>query len=1123
MAASAKKRRIRKNEGIAGGPSCNHASTEDGTAISLGYDYEVFLSFRGPDTRPAFTDFLYTSLNEVGIRTFKDDEMLRVGEEFEPKLLQAINQSKISIPIFSKGYASSVWCLKELVQMVKCQETGRQKIKPIFYDVDPSVVRHQTGNYAKAFLSHEKKGRYDRKTISQWKAALKEVSSLSGWDLHSKKKNRREGEFAKTVTQEVFNELKKANLVVSDCLVCVDNHVNAIMKMIGSPTSETRIIGIYGMGGTGKTTIAKMIYNELSNNFQNCCFLSNIREMSERKGIESLQHQLISDILKDKRVDIKNMEDGTKIIQDRLSTKKVLLLLDDVDHKKHMDALVGKRDWFGIGSNLIITTRNKEVLKVPEVDDSYKVNGMNDAQSLQLFSKHAFKKDYPSYEYIHQSKRAIDIAGGLPLALEVIGSLLWHTEEEMWDATLKMLESVPRYKVLCKLKISYDALDFRQKRIFLDIACLFIGYDKDILVHFWDESIFFPEEAMKVLQNMSLIKINEDNEVWMHDQLRDLGREMVREKSDTKIKKQSRVWDPKEGLNLLRRHKGKKKVEGLRLKLDHRRRYRFTCDGFENLSDLRFLEVDSSMENFCAEERLLWHESPSNAIPTNEDYDLLPQLRWLSWHDIPPTFNITNFSMEDVVILDLSRSKIMHDWKGWNHMQAMENLKVLNLTDCQCLGRTPNFSCLANLERLILRGCRKLRTIHESIHQLKNLVYLDVRHCRNLQTLPEELGGLEALKELRIDLTSIEEIPNCQEMRNLRTFTASYCGIITIHPSIGNLASLEYLSLKGCKSLAKLPDSIGSLELLIELDISETEVRELPDSIGNLKNLKVMKMSRTLISTIPNALWTIEKLKEIEAEGKLPFHVKIGNCIYRNQSLRILRLKDAKICVVPRLPESLTILVLDTLYTTFPDLSNLINLRELDMRFSPHDYDRKSHGLVEGPIPRWIGKLSKMESWGLESDYVTTVPKDISLLPKLKALALTCSNLHCLPMLPSSLLSLTLHSCHSLPSMDLSNLKKLSSLRICFSAISEIQGLDCLENLINLELGNCGNMVEIQGKLQQSLAELRIYSCESLQKLPDLSSLKGLEEVVINDCMKLNVKAILGYARRNWRISGSNC
>ncbi|KAK3417856.1 hypothetical protein EUGRSUZ_H03845 [Eucalyptus grandis] len=159
-------------------------------ATSSGYDYEVFLSFRGPDTRAGFTDFLYTSMIDMGIRAYKDDEELRVGEEFAPELLQAINQSKISIPIFSKGYATSVWCLKELVQMVSCQKAERQKIMPIFYDVAPSEVRHQTRGYGEALGLHKEKRRYDKETISQWEAALNAIGNIKGWDLHREKENR---------------------------------------------------------------------------------------------------------------------------------------------------------------------------------------------------------------------------------------------------------------------------------------------------------------------------------------------------------------------------------------------------------------------------------------------------------------------------------------------------------------------------------------------------------------------------------------------------------------------------------------------------------------------------------------------------------------------------------------------------------------------------------------------------------------------------------------------------------------------------------------------------------------------------------------------------------------------
>ncbi|XP_056159975.1 disease resistance protein RPV1-like isoform X2 [Syzygium oleosum] len=1002
--------------------------------------------------------------------------------------------------------------------MVECQKTGRQKITPIFYDVAPSAVRHQTEGYAQAFLAHENKKRHDEKTIQGWKDALSAVGAINGWDLHSKKENRREGEFAKELTHKVFSELKKGYLAVSDCLVRVDNRVDAIMEKIGAGTSETRIIGIHGMGGIGKTTIAKMIYNKLLHNFENYCFLRDIREVSERNGIHCLQNQLISGILKMKGMDIKDIDEGTQTIKERLSNKRVLLLLDDVHEKNHVDALVGERDWFGKGSKLIITTRNKEVLDVLKVDDRYELMGMDRDQSLQLFSKHAFRRDSPLIEYIDQSKRAIGIARGLPLALEVIGSLLSRTEKKRWDDILETLEKVPHVDVQSKLKISFDALEVRQQHIFLDIACFFIGYDKDTIVYFWEKSIFFPKVAMEVLQNMSLIKIEEHNRVWMHDQLRDLGREIVRQESNMKIENQSRVWDPKEGLDLLRKHKGKIEVEALRLNLDNRRQYRFTYEGFESLSYLRFLEVGGAMENFRAEARLLWHESTSNVPPANENSDLLPQLRWLSWHRIPLTFNITNFSMEDVVFLDLSSSEITDDWKGWRHMEVMKNLKVLDLSKCEHLKRTPNFSAHSKLERLILSSCQSLIEIDRSICQLKRLVSLYVSNCKNLQRLPNELGG--------------------------------------------DLASLKYLSLSGCISLERLPDTVGNLESLIELDISLTGIKELPDSIGKLENLKLVKMEHSVISKIPDAFWTIEKLEEIRAyqmSARKRYHVNIGNCISRNQSLRILRLVGVDIYALPpRLPESLIDLWLQELcMDTFPDLSNLTNLKKLDLRFSGRNYDGKSYGPVEDPIPRWMGNLSNLESLALCFDCETSLPTDLSLPTQLKSLDLECGittlptglppqleslslsspKLCRLPSLPPSLSSLRLEDCNSLCSMeDLSELTNLSSLHISGAAIAEIRGLGCLKDLRNMKLWSlgqvkilpdlsnlnklrnldvwgCFNLVEIQGELPRFLDYLHISSCPSLLNLPDLSSLMGKRQVVISHCDKLNVEAILVYAR----------
>jgi hypothetical protein len=149
------------------------------------WNHDVFLSFRGEDTRKNFTDHLYTALLRAGIHTFRDDEELPRGEHISTELLKAIQGSRISIVVFSKDYASSRWCLDELVEIMHCKNTLGQTLLPIFYDVNPSDVRKQTGTFAKAFSSHEERFQAEMERVQKWRAALTEAANYSGWDLQN--------------------------------------------------------------------------------------------------------------------------------------------------------------------------------------------------------------------------------------------------------------------------------------------------------------------------------------------------------------------------------------------------------------------------------------------------------------------------------------------------------------------------------------------------------------------------------------------------------------------------------------------------------------------------------------------------------------------------------------------------------------------------------------------------------------------------------------------------------------------------------------------------------------------------------------------------------------------------
>ena len=141
--------------------------------------YDVFLSFRGEDTRNGFTGHLYQALCDNGFNSFIDNDLQR-GEEISMEIVKAIQSSMISIIIFSQNYAFSCWCLEELVVILNCKQNG-QFVLPVFYKVDPSEVRKQEGNFKVALAEHENKFKNNIEKVQSWRAALNEAASMSGW------------------------------------------------------------------------------------------------------------------------------------------------------------------------------------------------------------------------------------------------------------------------------------------------------------------------------------------------------------------------------------------------------------------------------------------------------------------------------------------------------------------------------------------------------------------------------------------------------------------------------------------------------------------------------------------------------------------------------------------------------------------------------------------------------------------------------------------------------------------------------------------------------------------------------------------------------------------------------
>ena len=173
-------------------PSFNFAMASSSTILSVPssssphrWKYDVFLSFRGEDTRQSFTAHLHSALSQKGINTFKDSLLPR-GEKISPALLQAIEESRFSIIVLSENYASSSWCLEELTKILECVEEGGHTALPVFHNVDPSNVRKQEGSFAKAFAKHEQVYKDKMEQVVKWRDALTEAATIAGWDTRNR-------------------------------------------------------------------------------------------------------------------------------------------------------------------------------------------------------------------------------------------------------------------------------------------------------------------------------------------------------------------------------------------------------------------------------------------------------------------------------------------------------------------------------------------------------------------------------------------------------------------------------------------------------------------------------------------------------------------------------------------------------------------------------------------------------------------------------------------------------------------------------------------------------------------------------------------------------------------------
>ncbi|KAJ7951587.1 putative disease resistance protein (TIR-NBS-LRR class) [Quillaja saponaria] len=965
-----------------------------------------------------------------------------------------------------------------------------QILIPVFYKIDPSHVRHQRGTYADAFAKHEQDPKKDTNLVQKWKDALSKTPDLAG--LVSSNYSL-EADFVDKITEVVFDQLSavmaKNAYDPNNDLVGIERHIDKVESLLNIDSEDVRIVGIWGIGGIGKTTIANAVYNKLQYNklqskFDSYYFVADVREDSKKRSLKVLRDELLSKIL-NQSIHVPT-PDLPPDIKTWLRRRKVLVVLDDVNELKELDYLAGREyleNWFGLGSRFIVTTRNRRVFR--EKDKIYDAEKLRDDEALELFSYHAFNKKQPESEYMGISNRVLSYAEGIPLFLKLLGLNLAHFgNPEKWEDELKNLKKIEGIHAV--LSWSYQGLDAAQKRIFLDVACFFKGEDREFVIRILDGCGFSAESGLRDLADKSLVTISKKDTIEMHDLIQNMGRDLVCQPFITNPEKRSRLWIPADVFNVLSHNMGLTEIEGIFLDMSQIREIDLNPETFARLQNLRLLRFYNSYLEDRPKVRL------------SRDLQCLPSnLRYLYWHGYPSKSLPSSFSPENLVELIMPYSNAEQLWESIQHLP---NLKKIDLSYSRKLTKIPNLSYAPNIESINLENCTSLGRVPPSIQSVRKLIHLNLRYCKSLKSIQNK-NSRSLPKDIQLSSLKNLCIEGCSSLKNFHLFAENLevlhlggTAIQELDMSNGRLDKLVELVLDNCKQLKNLPPTgICKLKSLRKFSLSGcSKLESFPEILVSMESLEYLNLKVTGIKELSSSVHLLHKLSELVLSNCRKLE-KLPSSICKLKSLILLNLSNC------------------SNFKVFPEISETMESLEVLVLVKT--------GIEE--LPASIRHLTKLKTLDLDGcEYLQVLPSSICNLHCLETLSLSwCPRIEKLPPLGDmcSLKKLYLNHCTNLLDIpdNIGLLKSLSHLSLKGSNIKSIPtSIKDLSTLISLDLSDCKKLQSLP-ELPPFLQHLYVLDCPSLATVSssEIASRKDSgtslgynnnEVLAFNNCLKLD-------------------